>query len=78
MGSVVATAIDWEGWAALRCPECWRKSGRPYSATSEYRRLIIVSVRCSDCQHRWQMTKDESDRPAPFLRPRADRRLANR
>ena len=67
-----------EALTELKCPSCWRNSASVYSRTSQYRRLIIVSLRCPDCQHRWQTTQDEKDRPVPLLRPRPDRRREER
>jgi hypothetical protein len=72
MGHLVPEETD--EWTTLRCPECWGQQGRPYRATSLYRQLRIISVRCPECQHRWTMTRDETGRPIPVLRLRRDRR----
>jgi transposase-like protein len=39
----------------FKCPSCQQGGGVPYRVVTQGPRQVVVSVRCSSCQHDWDV-----------------------
>jgi len=54
----------------MPCPKCFQESGRVCRVESKTSVLVVVSLRCSDCEHEWTVQRE-----TPLVLPIADPRI---
>ena len=56
------------------CPQCGQRAGNPIAVSDATPNLIIVTIRCSHCDHAWDV---HAEQPPIILIPKPDRRKPN-
>lgn len=54
-------------WGSLKCAKCSGASAEPFRATCVNSQLIQVDIRCPDCRHEWQLTRNENEALPPAM-----------